>query len=95
MDLGPAIPDSSKLKQVEIHPYYGCFRITIILDDGVKDAPKPLTEKPERIAAIDFGVNNLAAISNNVGLPGLLFKGGIVKAKINGLTSAEQLSFTA
>lgn len=38
-------------------------------------------DKPERCIAIDFGVDNLAAISNNFGHKGLLIKGGIVKSK--------------
>lgn len=53
--------------------------ITFVFDDG-KQA-KPLSEKPERICAIDLGVDNLAAITNNVGAKSLLFKGGVIKSE--------------
>lgn len=36
--------------------------------------------KPKRIIAIDRGVSNFTAITNNCGLPCLLFKGGFLKS---------------
>lgn len=63
----------------EIKPYYGCFKIIVVCDDGIASPEAP--KESVRIAAIDFGVNNIAAIANNVGLPGLLFKGGVIKAE--------------
>lgn len=68
-----------KIKVVHIKPYYNNFLLCITYDDG-NSFNKEYVD-PERIIAIDFGINNIAAIANNVGLPGLLFKGGIVKAE--------------
>ena len=79
LDLGPVIPDTAKLKEVQIHPYYGCFLIILVVD--MQKGKREASDQSTRIAAIDFGVNNIAAIANNAGLPGLLFKGGIIKAE--------------
>lgn len=78
--LGNYLPETFQLKQVEISPFYDCFRITLVLENSIKTDEKISTDKMERIAAIDFGVDNIAAIANNIDLPGLLFKGGKIKA---------------
>lgn len=70
---------SGTLKTMEIKPYCGCFKLILTLDDNVTVIAEHGEAK--RIAAIDFGVNNIAAVANNVGLPGLLFKGGAMKAE--------------
>ena len=75
--VGPHVKGT--LKTVEIKPYCGCFKIIVVCDDGIATPEAP--KESVRIAAIDFGVNNIAAIANNVGLPGLLFKGGVIKAE--------------
>lgn len=66
-----------RLMQAEIVPHHGVFLLILILDDGTQ--PKE-QKQPSRICAIDMGVNNLAAITNNVGKPCLLFKGGVIKS---------------
>ena len=67
------------LKEVKAKPYHNIFVVYLTFDDG---KPEPvMKEHPERICAIDFGVENLAAITNNVGLPCLLFKGGVLKSQ--------------
>ena len=68
-----------RLKSLEIKPYCGNFKLILTLDDEVTVISEPCV--PTRIASIDFGVNNIAAIANNVGLPGLLFKGNAMKAE--------------
>ena len=68
----------TKLKQVTIAPYHDIFIISFVLEIVQKER-QPVSE-PHRICSIDFGVNNLAAITNNAGLPCLLFKGGVVKS---------------
>ena len=70
---------TGKLKTVQIKPYYGNFVFVVTYDDGITPVDEPA--EANRIAAIDFGVNNIAAIANNADLPGLLFKGGIIKAE--------------
>lgn len=77
--LGDVIPADAVLKQVEVCPYYGQFKVCVVWEDGI-EPPEPAKE-PECVAAIDFGVDNLAAMANNMDRPGLLFKGGIVKAE--------------
>lgn len=75
--LGKSVP--GVLKEAKISPTHGLFVMTFVFDDG-KQA-KPLSEKPERICAIDLGVENLAAITNNVGAKSLLFKGSVIKSE--------------
>lgn len=78
-----------RLKFVTIKPYFNVFYISFVFE--IPNAFEPIEQddnneriifdKPERCIAIDFGVDNLAAISNNFGHKGLLIKGGIVKSK--------------
>lgn len=68
----------TRLKQVTITPYHDIFIIAFNLETA-QEAKEPVAV-PDRVCSIDFGVNNLAAITNNAGLPSLLFKGGIVKS---------------
>ena len=72
-------PVDGRLKEVKAKPYHNIFIVYLTFDDG---KPEPvMKEHSERICAIDFGVENLAAITNNVGLPCLLFKGGVLKSQ--------------
>lgn len=67
-----------RLKQVEVCPDNGVYVIAFSFE---LDLEVPIPDHPaSRIAAIDFGVDNLMAITNNCGLPCLLYKGGIVKS---------------
>lgn len=76
LDIGKA-PVNGRLQQVTITPTHGIFVIALVFDDEKADPmPKPV----DRICAIDVGVNNFAAITNNSGLPCLLFKGGAIKS---------------
>lgn len=70
------IPDGSVLKCVKIKPYYEGFLVLCSFEseDLIVDADMPY------MAGIDFGVNNIAAITTNEG-NALLFKGGVIKAK--------------
>ena len=72
-------PVDGRLKEVKAKPYHNIFIVYLTFDDG-KPGPV-MKEQPERICAIDFGVENLAAITNNVGLPCLLFKGRVLKSQ--------------
>ena len=68
----------SVLKQVCIVPENIRFCIRFQFEVG-KELPD-VNENPERISAIDFGVDNLMSVTNNCGLPCLIYKGGAVKS---------------
>lgn len=77
-----------RLKFTTVKPHFNVFYISFVFEVPDKYTPVKETEEkdilfaqPERCIAIDFGVDNLAAISNNFNQPGLLIKGGIVKSK--------------
>ena len=76
ISLGKDIPGI--LKEVHVTPVNGRFQVSFVFDDGV--AEPCLNERPERIAAIDLGVDNLMAVTNNCGLENLLYKGGVIKS---------------
>ena len=77
VSLGNTVPGI--LKEVHITPLNGRYQISFVFDDQSSE-PELLTEKPDRIAAIDFGVDNFMAVTNNCGLDCLLYKGGTIKA---------------
>lgn len=72
----PHIDSGSRLKEVQVQPYYNDFIIITIYE--CKDSTPQAGNKPYS-CGIDFGVNNLAAIVGNDGSC-LLYKGGVVKA---------------
>ena len=77
--LGEYVQSDWRLKQITVIPQHGKFRVTLILEDGKEEADIVEAEKnPQRICAIDLGVKNFAAMSNNIGKPAMLFKGGVV-----------------
>lgn len=67
-----------RLKQAEVCPNNGSYVIYLTFEVEIPD--KAITDSPLRIAAIDFGVENIMAVVNNCGLPNLLYKGGIIKS---------------
>ena len=67
-----------KLKELHVSPRNGRYQISLVFDDG--QMPPEEKETPERIAAVDLGVDNLMGVTNNCGLPCLLYKGGVVKS---------------
>ena len=75
LKLGRKMPGT--LKEVKIIPENGIFTFAFSFDDGITEVP---LKAPERICAIDLGVDNLMAVTNNCGLPSLLYKGGAVKS---------------
>ena len=77
LTLGGSVP--GRLIKIQVKPYHGIYNLCIVFDDGMEQPT--LSEKPERICAIDFGVDNIAAMTNNIGLPNLLFKGGVFKSQ--------------
>ena len=77
VSLGREVPGI--LKEVHATPLNGRYQISFVFDDQ-KPVGKLLTEKPERIAAIDFGIDNFMAVTNNCELECLLYKGGVIKS---------------
>lgn len=69
--------DGYKLKETKVIPDNGTYVVSVVLQ---KEVSIKASLESSRIAAIDFGVDNLMAVSNNCGLPLLLYKGGIVKS---------------
>lgn len=66
-----------RLKEVTVTKYYGKYMLNLILED----VDFKMGEKEKEIkAAIDFGVDNIIAISTNKG-DSLLVKGGAIKSK--------------
>ena len=77
--LGCPIPDA-RLKQACITPDNGRYKLSFQFEVDA-DIPKvPENIRPERICAIDFGVDNLMSVTNNCGLPSLIYKGGVAKS---------------
>ncbi len=69
------LPDDFKLKEVQVLPYYGNYMVII----AYTSENIPVSDMPN-IAAMDTGVDNIAAIVSNSGSPGIIYKGGAVKA---------------
>lgn len=72
-------PKNGRLKKATITPTHGIFILALTFDDGIDETTIQKRES-RRICAIDLGVNNLAAITNNIGAPCLLLKGKIIKS---------------
>ena len=77
--LGKYVHSDWVLRQVNVVPFHGLFQVRIVFDDR-KAVPEVRAEKngSQRICAIDLGVANFAAMSNNIGKPAMLIKGGVV-----------------
>ena len=75
--LGKCVPavEGTRLKQVTIKPYQGKFFFQFNLEVPLPDGKEETTHEGERVACIDTGVNNLAAITNNFGAKSILLKG--------------------
>lgn len=78
LDIGEIASKIHNLKQVRVIPDSDFYIIDMIVS-----VPKSVikTSESSRIAAMDLGVNNFAAISNNVGLRPIIIKGGVLKAR--------------
>lgn len=74
-NLGQSVSMNDKLAEIKIQPYYDKFLIFVTIKE--EDLNVPVVE-PNRICAIDLGIKNFAAITNNIGLPNMLFKGKVL-----------------
>lgn len=75
--LGIGSPQG-RLKQAEVCPDNGQYVICLTFEVSIQDPV--FSTAPSRIAAIDFGVDNLMAVTANCGGPCLLYKGGAAKS---------------
>lgn len=76
VSLGKEVPGI--FKEAHVTPMNGMYQMSFVFDDG-KAVPNK-TNIPERIIAVDPGVNNLMAVTNNCGLECLLYNGRPLKA---------------
>lgn len=70
------LPEDIDLKEVKVKPHYGDFEVLYTYECAAVKSRTDLCY----VAAIDFGVNNIAAIATNEG-HSLIVKGGAVKAE--------------
>ena len=68
-----------KYVKTEVKPHYGGYLILVTYDDSAREIPVP--EHPDRLMGVDVGMNNLAAVANNLGYMPFVIRGGAVKAK--------------
>ena len=66
---------SGIVREIKVTPYYGNYLVSICYD-----VPKTISASGTHTAAIDFGVNNIMAVTSDTG-ESVLFKGGAVKAE--------------
>lgn len=66
-------------RQIQIFPYGSCYKISVIYR---KKAEKLISEHG-RLLAIDLGVDNLATLTNNIGLQPIVISGKIMKSRNN------------
>lgn len=72
------IPDENNLKEVQSVPDHGGYTLIAVFE--TPDEKSSVSDMPNR-AAIDFGVNNFAAIAPDTEIPCLICKGGVLKAE--------------
>ena len=65
------------LREVKAVPYYGGYEVIL---SYLYETEEPDPGSMPYIAAIDLGLDNIAAIVSNSGSPGCIYKGGAVKA---------------
>lgn len=70
------LPKETVLKQARILPQQRGYRLEIVYEIEIPE----LTKKPERIASIDLGQDNLATMVNNFGEQPIVIEGKPVKA---------------
>ena len=69
---------TGKYIRTVVKPCFGGYTVLITTDDGV--GPVTVPKDAKRFFGIDVGIDNLAAVANNVGLVPFLIKGTAVKA---------------
>ena len=70
------LPVGTLLNGACIVPNYAGYMVEILYETVIQEA----VTKPQRLAGIDFGVENLVTIANNIGLKLIVIKGKVFKA---------------
>lgn len=79
LNIGKLGKINGKLKEVRVVPYRSYYEVEIVFE--LKETKANLkTETPKRIMGIDLGIDNFAAISNNIGKNPILVKGKVIKS---------------
>ena len=77
LNIGKLGEFDGKLQEVRIVPFYENFMVEVVFK--TKDVSSTQTE-PNRVIAVDLGVNNFATISNNIGERPMIIKGKRLKS---------------
>ena len=80
LNIGKLGMTKGELKQIRVIPLNDYVELEIVFQIAEKE-PGFKTDTPDRVLGIDLGVNNFAAISNNVGERPLLVKGKVIKSQ--------------
>ena len=72
------LDEKAALKEAKVTPNNGRYILSFVFE--IPEDMPVVVQQSSRIAAVDPGVDNLMAVTNNVGLPSILIKGGIVKS---------------
>ena len=78
LNVGTYLTTKDKVSDVKVKPVFGGFEVNIATEMEDVDCTY---QEPTRICSIDFGVDNFATISNNVGLSPCIVKGKDLKSK--------------
>ena len=70
------LSDDTKLKEVRIIPRGTGYNCEIVYEKEVIDDPKDVN----RIIGIDYGINNIVTIANNIRVQPIVIKGGAIKS---------------
>ncbi len=80
LNIGKIGLTEGTFQQVRLIPYRDYIELELVFRVA-KEAPEPKRDTPERILGIDLGVDNFAAISNNIGEIPTIVKGTVVKSQ--------------
>ena len=77
MKFKTRLEDNTDLREVRIIPKGGVYVLEIIYN---KPQPKEYDLNKDNIIGIDYGLNNIVTIANNIGLKPIVVKGGAIKS---------------
>ncbi len=70
----------SRFVELHVHPKKGVFSMAFVFEITGNNPYSAYHFDQHRIAAIDLGIENIVSITNNVGAPSLIIKGGVIKS---------------
>ncbi|MFA4870841.1 MAG: transposase [Pedobacter sp.] len=84
LSLKTRLPDNTKLKQVRIIPKVTYYICEIVYEKRTSEKSiinRRWYSKNNNILGIDYGVDNIITMSNNIGLQSIVIKGSIIKSE--------------